>query len=66
MSRTEVESHDATDAEWASVIDDASRLYLGMSGDELRDRIRNNNVDDLDHVRLMRVLMLMPEGVAGE
>ncbi len=66
MNGIEVESHDATAGEWASVIDDASKLYLGISGDELHERIRDDRLGDLDHVRLMRVLMLLPEGIAGE
>lgn len=60
MRVDEHEDHEATEAKWEVVVDEAARLYLGISGDEFLARLRDGDTEGFDHVRLMRVRMLVP------
>lgn len=61
---TLVDNHHASKEEWTELVDHAARFHLGIAGDEFVRRVREDGLDDLDEVRLMRVLVLLPDELA--
>lgn len=59
------EDNETTEAEWNEILDSAARLYLGVSREEFLARLQSGDTDDFDHVRLMRVLALVPRRLRG-
>jgi hypothetical protein len=58
MERVPIE--DLNQAEWDVMVDAAARRHLGLDREEFRRRLACSDWEGFDHVRLARVLSLVP------
>ncbi len=60
MKHSEVQPEYISRAEGVALLDRQARKYLGMSGQEFRDKFRSGELTYDDHPDVVRVAMIIP------
>jgi hypothetical protein len=65
-TRTDNEIRELNPEEWAQLVDEKARQYLGMSGEEFERRLNAGEIDIDDSPDVTRVAMMLPLHATGK